>query len=119
VQADRAQEAAQLTEDGLALARRVGNRYWEWAFLGLAYPLWALGDWDSVVGREAGLPDEDWARARLAFATFLTTIVPVRVNRGELEEARRSARLLAELETSADLQEQAQGHFAEATLLLA
>jgi class 3 adenylate cyclase len=119
VQADRAQESAQLTEDGLALARRVGNRYWEWAFLGLAYPLWALGDWDSVVGREAGLPDEDWARARLAFATFLTTIVPVRVNRGELEEARRSARLLAELETSADLQEQAQGHFAEATLLLA
>jgi class 3 adenylate cyclase/tetratricopeptide (TPR) repeat protein len=119
VQADRAQDSAQLAEDGLALARRVGNRYWEWAFLGLAYPLWALGDWDAVVAREGDLPDEDWAQARIAFATFLTPIVPVLVNRGQLEEAKRSARLFGELEASADLQEQAQVHFAEATLLLA
>jgi class 3 adenylate cyclase/tetratricopeptide (TPR) repeat protein len=119
VQFDRAQESAQLAEDGLALARRVGNRYWEWAFLGFAYPLWALGDWDQVVAREDSLPEEDWTGARIAFATFLTSVVPVRVNRGQLQEAKRSARLFAELETSADLQEQAQVHFAQATLLLA
>ena len=119
VQADRAQESAQLAEDGLALARRVGNRYWEWALLGFAYPLWALGNWDAVVGREDDLPEEDWTQARIAFATFLTSIVPVRVNRGQLEEAKRSARLFAELEASADLQERAQVHFAEATLLMA
>jgi tetratricopeptide (TPR) repeat protein len=35
VQIDRAPESAQLAEDGLALARRLGNRYWEWSFLGL------------------------------------------------------------------------------------
>jgi len=119
VQMDRAHESAELARDGLALARRVGNRYWEWLLLGFAYPLFALGDWDEVLAREEGLPDEDWARARLAFATLLTSIVPVRVNRGQLEAAKRSTRLLAEFEASADLQERAQVHFVEAALLLA
>ena len=118
-QVDQAHESAELARDGLALARRVGNRYWEWSFLGFAYPRFALGDWDDVVAREGGLPEEDWAQARLAFGTLLTAIVPVRVHRGQLEEAQRSAGLFAELEASADVQEQAQAHFAEATLLLA
>ncbi len=119
VQIDHAHESAELARDGLALARRVGNRYWEWLFLGFAYPLFALGDWDDVFVREEGLPEEDWAQARLAFATLLTSIVPARVNRGQLAEAKASTRLFAEFEASADLQEQAQVHFAEATLLLA
>ena len=119
VQMDRAHEAAELAREGLALARRVGNRYWEWSFLAFAYPLFALGDWDEVVAREEALPDEDWAQVRIAFATLLTAIVPVRVHRGQLEEAKRSARLFAELEQSADMQEQAQVRFAEATLLWA
>ena len=51
VQMDRAHESAELARDGLALARSVGNRYWEWSFLGFAYPLFALGDWDDVVAR--------------------------------------------------------------------
>jgi class 3 adenylate cyclase/tetratricopeptide (TPR) repeat protein len=119
VQVDRAHESAELARDGLALARRVGNRYWEWSFLAFAYPLFALGDWDEVVAREEGLPEEDWAQVRIAFATLLTSIVPVRVHRGQLDEAKRSTRLFAELERSADLQEQAQVRFAEATLLSA
>jgi tetratricopeptide (TPR) repeat protein len=119
VQMDRAHESAQLARDGLALARRVGNRYWEWSFLAFAYPLFALGDWDEAVAREEALPDEDWAQVRIAFATLLTSIVPVRVHRGQLDEAKRSTRLFAELEASADMQEQAQVHFAEAVLLLA
>ena len=119
VQMDRAREGADLAREGLALARRVGNRYWEWSFLGHAYPLFALGDWDEVVTGEAGLPDEDWTQVRLAFASLLTGIVPIRVHRGQLGEAKRSARLFAELEQSADIQEQAQVHLAEAVLLLA
>jgi tetratricopeptide (TPR) repeat protein len=119
MQTDRAQESAALGRDGLALARRVGNRYWEWSFLAFAYPFFALGDWDEVVAGELGLPEEDWAQVRIAFATLLTSIVPVRVHRGQLEEARRSTRLFAELEASADVQERAQVHLAEAALLLA
>ena len=118
-QMDRAHESAELTRDGLALARSVGNRYWEWSFLGFAYPAFVLGDSDDVVAREEGLPDEDWVQARIAFATLLTSIVPVHIHRGNLEDAKRSARLFAELEGSADLQEQSQVHCAEAALLLA
>ena len=97
----------------------MGNRYWEWSFLGFAYPAFVLGDWDDVVAREEGLPDEDWVQARIAFSTFLTSIVPVHIHRGKLEDAKRSARLFAELEGSADYQEQSQVHCAEAALLLA
>jgi class 3 adenylate cyclase/tetratricopeptide (TPR) repeat protein len=119
VQMDQAHESAEFARDGLALARRVGNRYWEWATLGFAYPRFALGDWDDVVARESGLPEKDWAQARIAFAALLTAIVPVRVHRGQLEEAQRCARVFADLVVSADVQEQAQGRLAEATLLLA
>ncbi|MFL5961730.1 MAG: ATP-binding protein [Gaiellaceae bacterium] len=118
-QLDQYDDAATLADAGLALARKVGNRYWEWAFLGFAYPLFALGRWDEAVAREAGLPEEDWSQARIAFAALLTPIVPVRVNRGQLEDAKRNTGLFAEFETSADVQERSQIHFAEATLLLA
>jgi tetratricopeptide (TPR) repeat protein len=116
---DRADEAAELAREGLTLARRVGNRYWEWSFLAVAYPLFALGDWNEVVAREEALPEEDWAQVRLAFLALLTAIVRVRVHRGQLEEAKRSTRLFAEFEQSADVQEQAHAHSAEAMLLLA
>jgi class 3 adenylate cyclase/tetratricopeptide (TPR) repeat protein len=116
---DDAQRAATLAREGLALARRVGNRYWEWNFLGLAYPAYVLGDWDDVASREAGLPDDDWTRVRIAFATLLTSIIPVRLHRGEVAEAQRLTRLFAELESSADVQERAQVRLAEASLLLA
>jgi tetratricopeptide (TPR) repeat protein len=119
IQMDRIGDSAALARDGLALARRVGNRYWEWAFLGFAYPLFARGEWDEVVAREGLLPEEDWTRARLAFSTLMTSLVPVRIHRGELEEARWATRLFEEFERSADLQEQAQVRFAEAALLLA
>src|SRR5262249_4640040 len=96
---------------------KVGNRYWEWSFLGLAYPAYALGDWDDVTSREAGLPDDDWTRVRIAFATLLTSIIPVRLHRGEIAEAQRLTRLFGELESSADVQERAQVRLAEASLL--
>jgi class 3 adenylate cyclase/tetratricopeptide (TPR) repeat protein len=118
-QTDRVEESAELARDGLELARRVGNRYWEWSFLGFAYPLFARGDWDQVIAREDDLPVEDWTRVRIAFATLLTALIPTRVHRGELDAAREFRGLFAELEASADLQEQSQVHFAEATLDLA
>jgi class 3 adenylate cyclase/tetratricopeptide (TPR) repeat protein len=119
VQLDDAEESARLARDALALARRVGNRYWEWSFLAFAYPLFCLGAWDEVVEREGELPEEDWSQVRIAFATVLTAIVPVRVHRGQLEEAQKSGRFFAEQETSADVQEQSQVRFAQATLLYA
>ena len=54
-QADRYDEGAEAVRDGLALARKVGNRYWEHAYLGQVYPFFASGAWDELVrdGRPA------------------------------------------------------------------
>ncbi len=71
------------------------------------------------MARKQALPDENWTQVRLPFATLLTSIVPVRVHRGQLDEVKRRTRLFAELEQSADLHEQAQVHGAEGVLLLA
>ena len=118
-QLDRPHDSAEFIREGLAFARRVGNRYWEWSFLGFAYPLFVLGEWDEVLTREEGLPAEDWRQARIAFSSLLSAIVPVLVHRGEVEEAEARVQRFAELETSADQQELSQVHFAKATLLLA
>jgi tetratricopeptide (TPR) repeat protein len=118
-QSDRYAEAAELGREGLALARRVGNRYWELSFLGLSYSLFTLGDWNEVLARQTGFPEEDWSQARLAFSTLLAAVVPVRVNRGQLEEASRDVDRCAELESSADVQERAQHHCAKAKVLFA
>ncbi|MGZ4463414.1 MAG: ATP-binding protein [Gaiellaceae bacterium] len=47
-QADRYEESADAVRDGLALARKVGNRYWELAYLGQVYPFFACGAWDEL-----------------------------------------------------------------------
>jgi class 3 adenylate cyclase/tetratricopeptide (TPR) repeat protein len=119
VMVDRTSDATALAAEGLALARRVGNRYWEWSFLGMGYASYLLGDWDDVAAREAELPDDDWTRVRIAFSTLLTSIVPVRIHRGQLDEAQRLTRLFGELESSGDIQELGQVRAAEAALLLA
>ena len=119
VQVDRAQEGLTLAREGLELARRVGNRYWEQSFLGFAYPSYVLGDWDEVVGRESGLPEDDWTQVRIAFGTLLTSIVPARLHRGQLEAAEPFRSFVADLESSADLQELAQGRLAEAAFSFA
>ena len=116
---DRYEDSAETVRQGLAHARKVGNRYWEWLFLGFGYPFYALGAWDDVLGMRAELPEEDWTRARLAFGTVLCSAVPVWVHRGRLDEASRMVDSVAELERSADVQERCYHGFAKAQILLA
>jgi tetratricopeptide (TPR) repeat protein len=116
---DRYEEAAKTVRQGLEYARKVGNRYWEWSFLGFGYPFYALGAWDEVLGMAAELPSEEWTVARLAFGAVLSSSVPVYVHRGQLEEAKGLVEALSELETSADLQERCQYGAARAHILLA
>jgi class 3 adenylate cyclase/tetratricopeptide (TPR) repeat protein len=104
-QGDYAREAADLHAEGLALARKVGNRYWEWSFIGTAYPLYLLGVWDEVIAREVDLPEDDWRQVRIAFTSLMSALVPTRVHRGQVNEAAHLRRFLRELETSADVQE--------------
>jgi tetratricopeptide (TPR) repeat protein len=104
---------------GLAHARKVGNRLWEWLFLGHVYPLYALGSWDEVLSRRDQLPHEEWTQSRIASGAVLRSAVPVCVHRGQIEEAKRMAGALAEMENSADVQERAFYGVAHAEILLA
>ncbi len=116
---DRYEDSLQTTQDGLAYARRVGNRYWEWSFLGFPYPLYALGDWDTVLENRGLLPEGDWTEARLSYACALNSAVRVYIHRGRLEEAARLIERVAELEHSSDVQERGYYASAMAALLLA
>jgi class 3 adenylate cyclase/tetratricopeptide (TPR) repeat protein len=116
---DRYEEAADMIRQGLAYARKVGNRFWEWVFLGLGYPFYALGAWDDLLAMQAELPHEDWTEARLAYGTALRSAVPVLVHRGRLLDAKRMASDLAALEQSADIQERSYYGVASAQILLA
>ena len=116
---DRFEESVSAARDGLALSRRVGNRYWEWSFAAQGYPFFALGLWDDVLGLREQLPKDDWSQARLAFAGLPGTVVPLYVHRGQIAEAEELMAMLSELETSDDIQERTQYKSGAARLHLA
>jgi tetratricopeptide (TPR) repeat protein len=119
-QADRYDEAVEHVREGLAYARRVGNRYWEGAFLGgQTYPFYAIGAWDEALELIGELPQDEWRQQRQAFGAVPSVGVLIHVQRGDLAEAARIVQLFDELATSADLQERAIHACGHAKLLLA
>jgi len=116
---DEFEQAVGAARDGLALARRVGNRYWERSFMAQMYPHFVLGSWDEVLALRSQLPEEDWREARLAFAGLPTTWVPIHVHRGDADAAAKLMAVLQELESSADVQERTAFASGRARLLIA
>jgi class 3 adenylate cyclase/predicted ATPase len=103
---DRPEVAAGLHEDGLALARRVGNSLWEGLLSSeICYPLFVLGRWDEAVARANEIPDE--ARTRADALGQLLVMPALHAARGELEEAQRVLEIFTRFEDSADVQERA------------
>jgi class 3 adenylate cyclase/tetratricopeptide (TPR) repeat protein len=117
--ADRYEESSSAVRDGLTLARRVGNRYWEEFFLGQAYPLFALGSWEEALATAIDLPEQEWTSARGAFLSLTSFCVAIHAHRGHLEEARRIVDVFGELADSADVQERAMHACGKSRLLLA
>jgi predicted ATPase/class 3 adenylate cyclase len=117
-QVDRYEEAEACVRDGLAFARRVGNRYQELLFLGQTYPLFALGKWDEVREFAGSFPD-DIRSFRQAFGTVASIVVTVTVHQGRLEEAEGLVARLDEFTNSADAQERAAFATGASRLLLA
>jgi class 3 adenylate cyclase/tetratricopeptide (TPR) repeat protein len=123
---DRYEEGRAYAADGLAFARRAGNRFWEWNFLSQVYPLFCLGHWDEALALMADLPRENFSQIRIAFLGFAHVVPGIAVYRGELDEARAALELVAEMGDSSDVQEasvyaagrahllSAEGRFAEA-----
>jgi class 3 adenylate cyclase/tetratricopeptide (TPR) repeat protein/ribosomal protein L40E len=102
---DRYEEARAYAADGLAFARRVGNRLWEWNFLSQVYPLYCLGQWDEALALTAELPKEKFSEVRVAFLAFASVVPSIWVYRGDLDQARRALELVAELGDSSDVQD--------------
>jgi class 3 adenylate cyclase/tetratricopeptide (TPR) repeat protein len=117
---DRYAESTRYLEEGLSLARRVGNRYWESILIGFAYPRFAMGKWDEAAAMMGELPPEWFSHLRAAFNQgYVATGVMLNIHRGNLEEAAIHLKRFSGLETSADLQERTEHSAAMAILLLA
>jgi class 3 adenylate cyclase/tetratricopeptide (TPR) repeat protein len=119
VRSDRMRDAADLVRRGTAYARRAGNRYWEWSLLGNAYSFYAIGEWDEALECERGLPVEEWEQVRIAFYSLLISTAPIRVHRGQLEEAKERSRRAVEAVGAADVQEQTMVHYVQALFAFA
>jgi predicted ATPase/class 3 adenylate cyclase len=116
---DQYAEADRLVDEGLSLARRIGNRFWESTLLGHVYPKYALGKWDDLLQSLDQIPEDEFLRARAGFGQgYVAFGTAVRVHRGELEEAVRRMSPFSELEESADVQEEVEYASGAATLRL-
>ena len=105
IQVDAYREARERVVAGLALARRVGHRDWEWQFIGQMFPQAALGEWDDVLQRGADLPFEAIGDNRIAYNGFLATIPSIHVRRGQLSEATQAHAVFSDADVSDDVQE--------------
>jgi class 3 adenylate cyclase len=115
---DRYSEARDSIEQGLSLARRIGNRQWEWNFLSQTYPLYALGEWDRMFEMLDDIPPEKLSENRLVMMSSVTLKSLVLLNRGERLDL---TELLGTFDpgSTADVQEQASYHEARAIESLA
>jgi tetratricopeptide (TPR) repeat protein len=113
---DRYEDAAETVRRGLAHARKVGNRYWEWAFLGFGYPFYALGAWDEVLA----MWDELRTRTGPGPASHTAPSSARRARqRPPRPPRRRMVDAVAEFEHSADVQERCYYGLARAHIVFA
>jgi len=112
---DRYEESVRVHDDGLALARRVGDRLWEHLLLSeVTYPLYILGRWDEALERASHVPEEEMDRAD---SLGVLMVVPaILVARGTLEGARGILGVFKRFESSHDVQERAAYAVARATV---
>jgi class 3 adenylate cyclase/tetratricopeptide (TPR) repeat protein len=102
---DRYADARDSVDRGLALARRIGDRNWEWQMLGQVYSLYALGEWDRVLARMEELPREKVMEGRGAFIMYNMLLPRIHLFRGDIESAREAFTVFPEAADSDDVQE--------------
>jgi class 3 adenylate cyclase/tetratricopeptide (TPR) repeat protein len=113
---DRYQGALEYLEQSLALARKIGNRPWEWSVLAeRTYPQWMLGRWDEVTATALDFGEEQ-VNAGGVVLSVLQAGIGVYVARGLLDEARGLHALFGRLEGTTDVQEESA--YASATAAL-
>jgi class 3 adenylate cyclase/tetratricopeptide (TPR) repeat protein len=102
---DRYRDALSYLDQCLALARKVGNRPYEWATLAeRTYPLLMLGRLDEVLDTRAQFTSEHVDSGGVMLS-LLQSGVEVYARRGTLDEARQLLALFSRLENSTDVQD--------------
>jgi class 3 adenylate cyclase/tetratricopeptide (TPR) repeat protein len=115
---DRYDEALEQDRRALALARKVGNRIWEWLLIGeLTYALFLTGGWEEAASLAAEVPQHEAAAGITKGWAFLGSLLEIHLAQGNPGEARRLLARFAALEASAVLQEHALHAAARAAVL--
>jgi tetratricopeptide (TPR) repeat protein len=103
--AGRNQEAEEIFERGIGLARRRGDRSWELALTGnLVSVYFVSGRWDEVARVIDELPEDGWIGASPIHASMRLDLATVAMYRGEIERARELASEYAAWEESPHVQ---------------
>jgi tetratricopeptide (TPR) repeat protein len=115
---DRYEEALQCYDEGLVLARKVGNRMHEvLMLLDSTYPLLLLGRWDEATARVAEVAESELEGG--GALSLLGSVPELEAARGHVEKAEWAVATGARYEHSADVQERASYAAARATVLRA
>ncbi|MGB2875887.1 MAG: adenylate/guanylate cyclase domain-containing protein [Gaiellaceae bacterium] len=102
---DQYNDALGYLGDSLALARKLGDRPYEWAALAeMTYPLYMLGRWDEALSMLEE-PTEEQTRSGGVLLSLLTSVLEIHLERGRLDQARQIFSLFAHLEDSIDVQD--------------
>jgi class 3 adenylate cyclase/tetratricopeptide (TPR) repeat protein len=93
---DRYAEARDVAQEGLAFARKLGNRYWEQNLTAsAAMDLYMTGEWDRALADLEGIYRAAAGPGLIAVSRSLVSYTRMLVGRGEIERAERH---IAELE---------------------
>jgi class 3 adenylate cyclase/tetratricopeptide (TPR) repeat protein len=104
-QRDRYADALVYLDEALALARKSGNRLNEWEVLSeTTYPLYMTGRWAESLAAFAEIPEDQIREAGIILSP-LTSVLEIRIHRGDLRAAEKMFGLYARLKDSADVQE--------------
>jgi tetratricopeptide (TPR) repeat protein len=113
---DRYEESLDLYEQGLALARKVGNRFWfDFLQTDKPIPLFMLGRWDEALEGVDEPSNED--RALADILGHVTVLPLIYANRRQTDAAEKILGVYARYETSSDVQEVAAWSAGTAALL--
>ena len=103
---DRHEESLEKYQEGIALARRVGNRFWEVPLLcERMFPLFVSGRWNEALQSAAEIPEADLARGDLVGPVL--ALPAIHAARGNLPGARHVLSVCARFGSSEAVQERA------------
>ena len=115
---DRNEESLEKYDEGIALARRVGNRLWEVPLVcERMFPLFVVGRWHDVLHSAAEITEADLARGNILGPVL--ALPAIYVARGDLPAAQHVLSVCARFESADDIQERAAYSVGRAVVLRA